>query len=290
MHRTHFRSKSRLITHGGRHTPQQCRDFRTRLRETEDIVNKEQNIAFFTFTSGITERFRNRQSGQCHRGTCTRRLIHLTEYQRYLRLFQFVIINFGKVPIPFLHTFFECFAIANNTRLNHFTKQVVTFTRTLTYSGKYRESIMFLGNVIDKFLNQYGFSDSRTTEQTDLTTFGIRFEQVDHLDTRKEYLLHGSQIFEFGRIAVNGICTFPVEFLHTVNRIADHIHQSPFNLFTNRHCYRTSGRAHFHASLKSVGTIHSHGANRIFTNVLLYFYNQYFAVWPFYLQCIMYTW
>ena len=51
---------------------------------------------------------------------------------------------------------------------------------------------MFLGNVIDKFLNQYGFSDSRTTEQTDLTTFGIRFEQVDHLDTRKEYLLHGS--------------------------------------------------------------------------------------------------
>ena len=85
---------------------------------------------------------------------------------------------------------------------------------------------MFLGNVIDKFLNQYGFSDSRTTEQTDLTTFGIRFEQVDHLDTRKEYLLHGSQIFEFGRIAVNGICTFPVEFLHTVNRITDHTESS----------------------------------------------------------------
>jgi len=149
---------------------------------------------------------------------------------------------------------------------------------------------MFFGDIVDKFLDQYSFPHTGTAEQTDLTTFGIRFEQVDYFDTRKEHLLYSCQIFKFGRFAVNRICPFAVEVFHTVDRVTDYIHQSSFNLFANRHCDRASGRMHLHTSLKSVGAIHCYGTNRIFTDVLLNFYNQYFAVWPFYLQCVMDTW
>ena len=179
LHRTHFRGKCRLITNGRRHTSQQSRDFRTRLRETENVIDKKQDITFLTFLAGITERFRYRQSGQCHRGTCARRLVHLTENQRHLRFLQFVIVYFRKVPVALLHTFLESLAVADNARLDHFTQQVVTFTGTLADSGKYGESVMFLGNIIDQFLNKYGLSYTGTAKESDLATFGIRLQQVD---------------------------------------------------------------------------------------------------------------
>ena len=192
--------------------------------------------------------------------------------------------------MTFLHSFFECFTVTDYTGFNHFAQQVVTFTGTFTYSGKYRESIMFLGDIIDKFLNQYSLSYTGTAEQTDFTTFGIRFEQVDHFDTCEEYLLHSSQILKLRGVAMNGICTFAVESFHTVDRITDYVHQSSFNLFANRHRDRASGGIHFHASLKSVSTVHRYGTHRIFADMLLNFYNQYFAVWPLYLQCVVDAW
>ena len=84
--------------------------------------------------------------------------------------------------------------------------------------GKYGESIMFLGDIIDKLLDQYGFSHTGTTEQTDFTTFGIRLEQVDYFDTREEDLLHSCQILKFRGVAVNRIRTFAVESFHKIGR------------------------------------------------------------------------
>ena len=149
---------------------------------------------------------------------------------------------------------------------------------------------MFLGDIIDKFLNQYSLSYTGTAEQTDFTTFGIRFEQVDHFDTCEEHLLHSSQILKLRGVAMDGISTCTVQLLHAVDRVAHYVHQSSFNLFAYRHCDRASGGIHFHASLKSVSAVHSHGTNRILADVLLNFYNQYFAVWPLYLQCVVDAW
>ena len=96
-----------------------------------------------------------------------RLFVHLTENQRHLRFLQFVIIHFRKIPVTFLHAFLECFAVADNAGFDHFAQQVVTFTGTFTYSGKYRESIMFLGDIIDKFLDQYGFSHTEISIKTE---------------------------------------------------------------------------------------------------------------------------
>ena len=42
---------------------------------------------------------------------------------------------------------------------------------------------MSLGDVVDKFLNQHGLSDTGTTEKTNLSTTSIRSEEVDDLDS-----------------------------------------------------------------------------------------------------------
>ena len=91
--------------------------------------------------------------------------------------------------MTFFHAFLEFFAITDNARFNHFPKQVIPFAGTFPYSGKYREPVVFLGNVIDKLHDKYGLTHTSTTEQTDLTPFGIRFKQVDYLDTGKQHFL-----------------------------------------------------------------------------------------------------
>ena len=69
---------------------------------------------------------------------------------------------------------------------------------------------MFLGNIIDQFLNKYGLSYTGTAKESDLATFGIRLQQVDYFDTREEYLLHSCQIFKLWGITVDGICACTV--------------------------------------------------------------------------------
>ena len=106
---------------------------------------------------------------------------------------------------------------------------------------------MFLGNIIDKFLDKHCLSYTGTAKESDFTTFGIRFEQVDYFDTSEEYFLHSCQIFKFGRVTVDGTCT--IESLHAVDRVTHYVHQSSFNLFAYRHRDRASGGIHLHAAL-----------------------------------------
>ena len=65
-----------------RHTAQERGNFRTRLREAEDVVDEEQRIrAFF-----VAEILGDRQSGQRDAQTRSGRLGHLAVNQRGLRL------------------------------------------------------------------------------------------------------------------------------------------------------------------------------------------------------------
>jgi hypothetical protein len=62
-------------------------------------------------------------------------------------------------------------------------KQVVAFAGTFTHTGEYRHTVVGFGDVVDQFHDQYGFAYTGAPEQTDFTTFCVRFDQVDNLDT-----------------------------------------------------------------------------------------------------------
>src|SRR5690606_24952640 len=105
--------------------------------------------------------------------------------------------------------------------------------------------------VINKLLNQYRFTYTRTTKQTNLTSFYIRCQQVNYFNTCKKYLGGSGQILKFRGCTVNRHA-FGSYFSQTVNGLAHHIEKAAFDLFTRRHSNGCSQVGYLHSSLKTV--------------------------------------
>ena len=80
---------------------------------------------------------------------------------------------------------FKGIAIFHNACFDHFTHQVISFTGPFSHTGKHRYTGICFSDIIDQLLDQYCFTHTSTTKQTDLTAFCIWFDQVDHFDTSK---------------------------------------------------------------------------------------------------------
>ena len=269
LHLAHFRGEGGLISHGRGHPAQKGTHFGTRLRETEDVVDEEEDVAR-TFTRiAVAERFCQGQTAQSHAGTGSRRFVHLSEHHGYLGFFHLFMVHLGQVPLPFFHPLFKCFSVADYAGFNHFAQEVVALAGPFAHAGENGEAVVFLGNVVDEFLDEYGLSHAGTAEQTDLATLQVGFQQVDDLDTRSQDFLRGSQFFKFRRFAVNGQGALLGETTQTVNGLARNIQHAPANLGAHRHGDRRMGIGGFHPPLQSVRGIHRHASDRILPDMLL---------------------
>ena len=76
----HLGCQRRLVPDGGRHTSQKGGHLGACLRETEDVVDEEQDVLLLH----VTEILRNRQPRKTDSHTGSRRLVHLSEDQRRL--------------------------------------------------------------------------------------------------------------------------------------------------------------------------------------------------------------
>ena len=244
---TQFICQCRLITYCGRHTSQQCRYFGTCLYETENIINKEQHVLMLF----ITEIFRHGQSCLSHTHTSSRRLIHLSKYQS---------------------------GLIQNSRFFHFCPKVITFTGTFSNTSEDRISTMFCGDVTDQLLNQHGFTYTGATEQTDLTTLGIRCQKVDNLDTSLQHLYYRALIFKCWRFSVNTPVFFFFQRFLSVYRFSQYVKQSTKGLFPNRHFDTASGCNDFHISVKSFTGCKHNTTYGIFSYMLSHFHNAAFSI------------
>ena len=137
LHLSHFRCQRWLITNRRRHTSKKGRHLRTSLSETEDVIDKEENILRAGCIRTVTERLCKGKSRQSYRRTRSRWLVHLAEYHGYLRLGNFIIIYLGEIPLTLLHPLEEFLSISDNTGLDHFTQKVISLPRTLSDSCKH---------------------------------------------------------------------------------------------------------------------------------------------------------
>ncbi len=62
---------------------------------------------------------------------------------------------------------------------------------------------MAFGHVVDQFHDKDGFTNARTTEQTNFTTFGVRRDKVDDLNAGNQNFGVGRLIDESRSFAVN---------------------------------------------------------------------------------------
>ena len=173
LQRAHVGRERRLIAHRRRNAAEQRRHFRARLREAEDVVDEEQHVLAL-----IAEILGDGQAGEADAGARARRLVHLAEHQRALRLHVRIAALCGSLL---------------TLGLDDLVIEVVAFAGALADAGEHRIAAVRLGDVVDQFLNQHGLADAGAAEQADLAALGVRREQIDDLDA-------GDENFGFGRL------------------------------------------------------------------------------------------
>ena len=168
-----------------------------------------------------------------------------------------------------VHALLEGVAVADDARGDHFAQQVVALTRTLAHAGEYRETVVFLGDVVDQLHDEHRLAHAGTAEQTDLAALDIGFEQVDDLDAGGQHLLRGGQFVELRGFAVDGQRVGPVEGFHAVDFGADDVEQTPLDLVTRRDRDRVAQGDGLHVAAQSVGGVHGNGAHGVLADMLL---------------------
>src|SRR5690606_32363634 len=119
-----------------------------------------------------------------HAGARSGRLVHLSKYKCSLRVFQYFLVHLAQIPSTFFHAVLELFSVGDNVRFYHLAQQVITLSRTLSYTGEYGNPFIPLGNVVDQFLNQNCLTHTGTSKKPNLTALGVGLDEVNNLNPR----------------------------------------------------------------------------------------------------------
>jgi hypothetical protein len=117
-------------------------------------MNSKHVFVFF-----IAEVFCHGQTGQADAHTGSRRFVHLA-------------VDEGR--------------LVDDAGFLHFAPKVVAFTGTFADAGEYGIAAVAGSDVVDEFHDEDGLADASAAEQTDLTAFCIRADEVDDFDARFE--------------------------------------------------------------------------------------------------------
>src|ERR1035438_2499965 len=88
----------------------------------------------------------------------------------------------------FVHLAVDHHHVVQNPSVFHTAIKFFAFTATLPDSTKNAHALLMADHVVNHFGEEYGFPDTRATEQSSLASALQRHEHVDCLDTRLEDL------------------------------------------------------------------------------------------------------
>jgi hypothetical protein len=129
---------------------------------------------------------------------------------------------------------------------------------------------MCLCDVVDEFLNQHGLAHTGTTKETNLSATCIRREKINDLDTGFQNLGRCRLVHERRGIGMNRREPDAVDGPTFVNGFTNHIHDASQSRDADGY---EDGRASVDdwvSTDKTFGSVHSNGADGIFTQVLCY--------------------
>src|SRR5690606_37257533 len=131
--------------------------------------------------------------------------------------------------------------------------EVVTFTGTLTHTGKYGITAVLDGDVTDQLHHVYGFTNTGTTEQTNFTTLGKRANQVNNLDAGFHDPVATSLIGVAWGSAVDGPAFFFADWAGFVDRVAQNVHDATQGFHTHRNWNTSASVGYIQATLQAFG-------------------------------------
>ena len=156
--------------------------------------------------------------------------------------------------------------------------EIVALTGTLADAGEYGIPAVAFGDVVDQFHDEDGFADACTTEQADLTAFGVGREEIDHFDAGLEDFIIRRLVHERRRFGVDGGDLFVADRAALIDRLTDYVHDAAegFHADGNGNC--CAGIGDFEAAGDAVRRVHRDGAHGVFTQVLGDFEDQAAAI------------
>ena len=127
---------------------------------------------------------------------------------------------------------------------------------------------MCLGDIVNKLHNQYSFSDTSTTEKTNLTSLSIWGKQIDDLDTSDQKLGSSTLILEGGGISMDWQVLVCLDWASLIDWLSDDIDNSAEGLWSDWHHNRSSSISDFLTSNESFSRIQGNGTHVVSTEML----------------------
>jgi hypothetical protein len=113
--------------------------------------------------------------------------------------------------------------------------QIVTLTGTLADTSEDGVTTVGLGDVVDQLLDEDGLADTGTSEETNLSTTGVRGQQVDDLDTGNQNFCGSRLLGEGGGISVDGQSLSGLDGSTLVDGVAGDVHDTPQGCRSDRY-------------------------------------------------------
>mmetsp|Transcript_32120 Transcript_32120/g.39833 ORF Transcript_32120/g.39833 Transcript_32120/m.39833 type:complete len:335 (-) Transcript_32120:156-1160(-) len=240
---THIGGEGGLVADSGGDTAEQGRHLRASLGETEDVVDEKKHILVLL----ITEVLGDGETSEADTGSGTRGLVHLTVHKGGL--------GAGAIGL-------------DDTGLDHFVVKIVALTGALADTGEHGETTVKFGDVVDKLHDQDSLTDTGTTEETNLTTSGVRAKEVDNLNTRNEQLLTRALLLEGWGISVDRQVLLGTDGTALVDGLTNDIDNSAESLGANRHLNGATSVLHGLATDETLRGVEGNRTHVVATQVL----------------------
>ena len=98
------------------------------------------------------------------------------------------------------------------------------------------------------------------------------------------------EVFKLWCLTVDRVCTFHIQCLHTVDRLAYNVQHTTLNLVASGHDDRTTRWYYLKVTLQTIRIVHGHTTYSILSDVLLYLDNQILPISSFNTQSIVNLW
>jgi hypothetical protein len=243
----HLRRQVGLVTHRRRHPPKKRRDLGASLREAEDVVDEEEEVAALL----VAEVLRHGERAEADAEARPRRLVHLAEHERRL---------------------------VDDARFVHLADEVVALARALAHPGEDRVAAVLLGDVADELLDDHRLAHAGAAEDADLAALGEWRDEIDDLHARLEDLGLGGLVVEARGLAMDRVARVRVDRALPIDRVAEDVENAPERGRPDRDADRAARRACLGAARDAVGRRHRHRAHPVVAEVLLHFGDERPAV------------
>jgi hypothetical protein len=150
--------------------------------------------------------------------------------------------------------------------------KIISFTGTLSNTSENRVTSVVHGNVVNKFHDNDGLTDTGTSEESNLSSLGVRGQKINNLDTSNKNLLGLTLLSEGGGSPVKGGILLGTllgeDGSLLIDGLSNHVDNTSKSFGTDRHLDGGTGINTLLTTDKTVGGLHGNGTDGVLSQVL----------------------